>query len=128
MGKFVLYLAALVFIGYGLACWVSPEIAANAAGLTMTSGDAAAEIGAMYGGLQTGFGVMCLCAARQHAYYRAGLWALLLGIGFLAMARVYSALTVDGELGAYTYGAIAFESVITALAALALRARPAPAQ
>lgn len=123
MDKLVLYLAGATFTAYGLACLVSPGIAAGAAGLSMQNADAVAEIGAMYGGFQTGFGLFCLLAARQPGYRRAGLWALLLGIGLLAVGRSYYAVVAAGELSAYTYGAIAFESVITLLAALGLRRR-----
>ena len=83
MAKFVLYLAGATFTAYGLACLLSPGIAAGAAGLSMQNADAIAEVGAMYGGFQTGFGVFCLFAAWQPEYRRAGLWALLLGIGLL---------------------------------------------
>lgn len=121
MARFVLYLAGATFTAYGLACLLSPGIAAGAAGLSMQNADAIAEVGAMYGGFQTGFGVFCLFAAWQPEYRRAGLWALLLGIGLLAVGRSYHAITASGDLSAYTYGAIAFESLITLLAALGLR-------
>lgn len=123
MDKFVLYLAGATFTAYGLACLVSPGIAADAASLSMRNADAVAEVGAMYGGFQTGFGLFCLLAAWQPDYRRAGLWALLLGIGLLAVGRSLHAIVASGELSAYTYGAIAFESVITLLAALGLRRR-----
>ena len=121
MARFVLYLAGATFTAYGLACLLSPGIAASAAGLSRQNADAIAEVGAMYGGFQTGFGVFCLFAAWQPEYRRAGLWALLLGIGLLAVGRSYHAITASGDLSAYTYGAIAFESLITLLAALGLR-------
>jgi len=123
MGKFVLYLAGATFTAYGLTCLFKPDIAAAAASLSMQNSDAVAEVGAMYGGFQTGFGLFCLLAAWKPVYRRAGLWALLLGIGLLAAGRSYHAITASGDLSAYTLGAIAFESVITLLAALALRRR-----
>ncbi|MFN2327382.1 MAG: DUF4345 family protein [Chromatocurvus sp.] len=123
MGKFVLYLAGATFTAYGLTCLFKPDIAAAAASLSMQNSDAVAEVGAMYGGFQTGFGLFCLLAAWKPEYRRAGLWALLLGIGLLAAGRSYHAITASGDLSAYTLGAIAFESVITLLAALALRRR-----
>ena len=39
MGKILLYVAGLIFTGYGLACLVNPEIATAAAGLATTNGD-----------------------------------------------------------------------------------------
>ena len=121
IGKIVLYLAGATFTAYGLACLISPDIAAGAASITMRNGDAIAEIGAMYGGFQTGFGLFCLLAAWQSEYRRAGLWALLLGIGLLALGRTYHALVTSAGLSAYTYGAIAFEVFIAVLAAIGLR-------
>lgn len=128
IGKIVLYLAGATFTAYGLACLISPDIAAGAAGLSMQSGDAVAEIGAMYGGFQTGFGLFCLLAAWQAPYRRAGLWALLLGIGLLALGRSYHALMTSAELSAYTWGAIAFEVFIALLAALGLRQKSSQAR
>jgi len=120
MGKILLYIAGLIFAGYGLATLVNPEIAAKAAGLAATSGDGMVEIGAMYGGFQTGFGLFCLLCARRAAYTSAGLWALLLGIGLLTVGRSYHAVIAVDPLTAYSYGAIAFESLVTVLAAVAL--------
>ena len=54
LGKIILWISAVMFIGYGVACFFSPALPAGYAGLTITSGDAFSEMGAMYGGLQTG--------------------------------------------------------------------------
>ena len=121
LGKFVLWLSAIMFIGYGLACLVSPTLPAGYAGLILSNGDAVAEMGAMYGGLQTGFGAFCLLGALREAYYRPALVLLLLCIGGLALARCFWAFTTDGAVGGYTYGAMAFEYTTALLAALALR-------
>ena len=123
MDRFILYLSGATFIAYGLACLISPGIAAGAAGLSMQGADAVAEIGAMYGGFQTGFGLFCLLGAWRAPYRRAALWALVLGIGLLAIGRSVHAILASGDLSAYTYGAIAFESLVTLLAGLALYRR-----
>ena len=120
-GKFILWLSAIVFIAYGLACLVSPALPAEYAGLQFISADALPEIGAMYGGLQTGFGLFCLLGALKADYYRPALVLLLLGIGGLALARCFWAFSVPGEVGAYTYGAMAFEYFVAIMAAIALR-------
>jgi hypothetical protein len=121
LGKFVLWLSAIVFIAFGLACLFSPTLPASYAGLEFVTGDALPEIGAMYGGLQTAFGVFCLLGATKADYYRPALMLLLLCIGGLALSRCYWALTGGTEVGAYTYGAMAYEYFTAILAALALR-------
>ncbi|MFT5275156.1 MAG: hypothetical protein ACI9SX_001517 [Pseudoalteromonas tetraodonis] len=120
LGKIILGVSALAFTGYGLVCLGSPDIPAAFAGLQMTSGDAFAEVGAMYGGLQTGFGLFCLLALLKPDYYRAGLMILVLVIGALALARLFSfAMTADA-VTAYTYVALGYEFATAILAATAL--------
>jgi hypothetical protein len=121
LGKAILSISAFAFIGYGLACLFSPELPASYAGLAMTTGDAYAEIGAMYGGLQTGFGIFCLLGALRTDFYRPALASLLLLVGGLAVARLYSTVIGSEPVAFYTYGAIAFESVTAVLAGVALR-------
>ena len=121
LGKIILWISAITFTAYGLACLFSPELPAGYAGLVMTNGDAYAEIGAMYGGLQTGFGLFCLLAALKSEYRRAGLVLLVMCIGSLAVARLYSTLTGDETPAGYTWGALAYESVTAIVAAIALR-------
>lgn len=121
LGKFVLWLSAIVFIGYGLACLFSPALPAGLAGLVIGNGDALAEMGAMYGGLQTGFGAFCLLGALRADYYRPALLLLLLCIGGVALARCFWAFSTDELISGYTYGALVFEYSIAILAAVALR-------
>jgi len=121
LGKFVLWLSAVVFIAYGLACLISPALPAALAGLEFASGDALPEIGAMYGGLQTGFGIFCLLGALKTDFYRPALVLLLVCIGGLALARCFWAFTSADEIGAYTWGSMAYEYTTAILAAIALR-------
>ena len=121
LGKIVLWVSAVVFIGYGVACLISPALPAGYAGLDMTSGDAFAEIGAMYGGLQTGFGLFCLLGALNRTYYRPALMLLVIAIGLLASGRLYSTVIGEGTVGGYTWGAMAYEFGTAILAAVALR-------
>jgi hypothetical protein len=121
LGKAILWVSALVFSSYGLMCLLSPELPAKYAGLDITNGDAYAEMGAMYGGLQLGFGLFCLLGALRKDLLRPALTALLLMIGGLALSRLsLTAISVDPVSG-YTYGALAFEWALAVLAALALR-------
>lgn len=121
LGKAVLWFAALVFIAYGLACLYSPALPAGYAGLAMTNGDAHAEMRAMYGGLQFGFGVFCLLGALRPDFLRPALASIVLLLGGLALARLYSTVTGVDTVTGYTHGALIFEFSIAVLAALALR-------
>ncbi len=119
--KSLLSVSGLIFIAYGVACFINPELPAALSGLTIDSGDGFAELGAMYGGLQFGVGVFCLMCAVIPVYTRAGLLLLLLGIGCLALARLVSAWDADWMVGGYTWGALVFELLVAGLAALALK-------
>ena len=122
MTRAFLTFVALVFIGYGIACALDPDLPARLAGLEILSGDGYAEMGAMYGGLQTGVGVFCLLAAIRARLTESALLLLVIGIGFLAALRGASALRSDELLTAYTWSALAFETFVTAAsAALLLR-------
>lgn len=117
MNRIFLTLVALIFIGYGVACAIDPDLPARLAGLQILSGDGYAEMGAMYGGLQTGVGLFCLFAAVRREHERSALLLLVLGIGFLAALRGASALRAEDVISAYTWGALAFETFVTAASA-----------
>tara|TARA_R110002072_G_scaffold284396_5_gene448754 strand:- start:97122 stop:97535 length:414 start_codon:yes stop_codon:yes gene_type:complete len=121
LGKLVLGFSALVFISYGVVSFISPAIPAGFAGIVMSNGDAFAEIGSMYGGLQTGIGVFCLLAAVKQEYYRGGLAVLVIGVGALAIARLVSALVTPDPLTSYTWGALIYELATVLVAGIALR-------
>ena len=121
LGRIVLWISAAMFTAYGIACLISPALPAGYAGLAMTNGDAFAEIGAMYGGLQTGFGLFCALGAVRAAFYRPALTLLVLCIGLLAVGRLVSALVGEGAVGGYTWGAMTYEFATAILAAIALR-------
>jgi hypothetical protein len=121
LGKIILWISAVIFISYGLMCLFSPQLPAGYAGLAITNGDAFAEIGAMYGGLQTGFGLFCLLGAVKAELYRPALTLLVLVIGSLALGRLYSTLVNGEAVGIYTYGAMAYEFTTAIVAGIALR-------
>lgn len=121
LGKAILWISGVVFTAYGLVCLFAPGLPAEYAGLAITSGDAYAEIGGMYGGLQAGFGVFCLLGATRASFYRSALTALVLLVGGLALARLFSTVTGANPVGSYTYGAMIFEFGTAVLAAVALR-------
>ncbi len=109
IGKGILGFSSLLFISYGLACFYDPSIAASNAGLVMEGSSAFAEIGAMYGGLQMGFGLFCLIAVINSNYYRAGILALFIVIGFVGVTRLISQIIGSDEWTSYTVGALIYE-------------------
>lgn len=121
LGKVVLWFTAVMFIAYGTVCFFSPELPANYAGLILSNGDAYAEVGAMYGGLQLGFGLFCALAATRREYYSAGLLLIAISIGLLAFGRLYSTLSGGNDVGLYTYGALFYEWATAILAGVAWR-------
>jgi hypothetical protein len=120
MTRSFLIFVALVFIGYGVACVIDPVLPARLAGLDIQNGDAYAEMSGMYGGLQTGVGLFCLLAAFRPQLQSGALLLLVLGIGFLAASRALGALRSEDMLSSYTWGALAFETFVTAAAAALL--------
>jgi hypothetical protein len=121
LGKTILWVSALSFAGYGLMCLFDPNLPANYAGLTVISGDGYSELGAMYGGLQTGYGIFCLLGALRKDMYRPALMSIALLLGGLALGRLYSTVTGAAAVGTYTYGAMPFEFGLAILAVIALR-------
>lgn len=121
LGKIILWVSTLAFVSYGVMCLIDPTLPAEMAGLAILSGDGLAELGAMYGGLQTAYGVFCLLGAVRADLYRPALTSLVLMMGGLAIARLYTAVMLDGGLGGYTYGALAFEFSIAILSFIALK-------
>lgn len=117
----MLWVSAVALIGYGLVSLVWPDIPAGYAGLSMTNGNAVAEVGAMYGGLQIGLGLFCLLGAIRATLYRPALGLLVMCLAALALSRLAWTLTGPEPVGAYTYGAMAVEFVTAAFAALALK-------
>lgn len=121
LGKILLWVSAIGFAGYGIACLLDPGLPTGYAGLAMLNGDGRAEVGAMYGGLQTGFGVFCLLGALRGELFRPALLALLVMVGGLALGRAALTLAGGEPVGSYTYGALVYEFATAVLAGVALR-------
>jgi hypothetical protein len=121
LGKLVLWVSTIAFVSYGVACLVSPTLPAEFAGLGMLNGNGYAEVGAMYGGLQTGFGLFCLLAALKSEFYRSGLVALVMVIGALAIGRLVSTFAAPEGLTFYTWGALGYEFATAIIAGIALQ-------
>jgi hypothetical protein len=121
MARIFLGLLAATFIGYGLACLVSPSIVADTTGLLLPTGTATAEVRAMYGGLQIGVGLLALVALLREALRAPVLLCLGVMLFGLASGRLVG-LVVDSDAGTYNYAAFLFES-LSAAASFALLSR-----
>jgi len=134
--RVLLVIAGAVFLGFGIASWMNPELPADTAGLFIGNQDGLAEITATYGGLQASLGAVMLASALIKSYLKPGLWLMVICIGSLGAAR---ATVAFGELGSqvvigggslavnmppgftsYTWIAIGFEVAMALLAAIAL--------
>lgn len=98
----------IVFLPYGVFCFIDPGFLAGAAGVTGSTPTGVAEIRAMYGGLQAGFGVLLIVAARDPRLTLAGLAAVAFVIPSLAVTRLLG-VAIGGGLSGYTIGALVFE-------------------
>ena len=116
LSKAVLGISGLIFTLYGLACLFQPDLLTQYAGLAFISGDAAIEVSAMYGGLQTGFGLLCLLGAAQADYTRFALLAMVFAIGGIAVGRALGLLISPEVPGDYTWGALVYETITVILA------------
>lgn len=117
--RIVLGLAGLSFAGYGVACLVDPDVAANYIGMQLGNVSTTVEVIAMYGGLQIGVGVAFLaCIAPPRV--AGGLRLLALLVGSLAVARGIG-IALHGTGGSYNAGAVAFELFFVVLAVVALQ-------
>ena len=123
MTRAFLVAVGLIFAAYGAACAIDPALPARLAGLAITNGDGYAELAAMYGGLQSGVGLFLVIAAFRPALTHAALLLLVVGIGLLAVLRGAGALRAEDPVTAYTWGALAFETLVTAIAAALLNRR-----
>lgn len=108
MTRVFLGLSGLVWVPYGIFCFLQPSFLDGAAGLAANTPTGTTELRAMYGGLQAGIGVMLLVALRDARFVIPGLAAIAYLTGGLAVAR-FGGLLLDGSVSTYTIGAIVFE-------------------
>ncbi len=121
--RVVLGLSALVWLPYGIFCFLQPGFLEGSAGIAAYSPTGTIEIQAMYGGLQAAIGGLCVAALWRTELVRPALVTLAFLAAGLFAARL-TATAVEGSLDAYTGFALGFE-LATAAAALWLLRRAA---
>lgn len=123
--RWVLTVSGFAMLAFGVLLALDPTNWLARAGVTVGA-DAVTriEIGAFYGGIEVGIGLLLILAAAQRAYLRAGLWLLLAthaGIGLTRVALMLASSTTTPFL----LGAAAYELLFAALALTALTIRTA---
>lgn len=118
-------LSALLWLPYGIYCFLVPTSLADAAGVAFQSPTGSTELRAMYGGLQTALGALAGLAALRSRLVRPALVALAFLAAGLASARALG-LALDGGFSSYTAMGLGFEIATVAVAATLLSREPRP--
>jgi hypothetical protein len=118
-------LVGTTFLGFGIAFLLVPERMAEVVELEARTSRPLIEIRAMYGGFEVGLGVFFLVAIARTRWIRAALAAQILGLGGLAVGRIYgmAATSADRlmvlfaglEIAGVVLGIVAFRAAKTAL-------------
>ena len=108
---------------YGLYCFLRPGFLDAFAGVAATSTTGTVELRAMYGGLQTAFGVLALLGALRPALTHAALLTTAFLCAGLGSFRLLGAIAAS-EVSSYTGQGLLFELGATALAVFLLRRQP----
>lgn len=116
---FVLVLAALGFLGFGLWLLVDPVGGLAGVGIAGTTAAGVVELRAFYGGLEVGFGLFLLICSARPDWRVPGLWLVLLVNLGIGLTRLYG-IGDSGEFNNFFAAALAWEFGFSAMAAVAL--------
>jgi hypothetical protein len=113
---------AIVWLPYGLYCFLDPGALRSLAGVVASTPTAMTELRAMYGGLQSAIGALALVATVRPHLERPALVMLAALLAGLAAARLVG-LVLDGSWSSYTAMGLVFEigGSLTAIALLRRR-------
>ena len=118
--RIFLGIMVLVWLPYGIYCFIEPGFLAGTAGVTFSNPTGSTELRAMYGGLQVGIGALALAALLSAELVRPALLALAFLCGGLGVARITGAV-VDGGWSFYTGMGMGFEFVTLGVSMALLR-------
>ena len=123
-GRAVLGIVGIIFVPFGVWALVDPVAVAGLTQVNLPTPTALADGRAVYGGLTLGLGSYFLPCAVRPELVRAGLWAVLLTVGFPFLGRL-AGIAADGAGSSETFRTLASEFTTAGLAAVALvRSRP----
>jgi hypothetical protein len=107
--------SALLWLPYGIYCFLDPGFLTEAAGVTTVSTTGSIELRAMYGGLQIAIGALAAAALFRPTLARPALVAIAFLTAGLFSARLLGALLAP-EFSSYTLMGLSFEIVSCGLA------------
>ena len=120
LSVWLLVLAGLGFLAFGLWLAVDPIGGLAAVGIAAVNAAGQIELRAFYGGLEIGLGIFLLLCAARPDWRRPGLWSVLLGNGGIGLARLL-AIAASGVFTPFFAYALVWELGFAGLAGLALR-------
>jgi hypothetical protein len=120
-----LVFSVLVWLPYGIYCFLVPGGLADYAGVVGETATGSTELRAMYGGLEAAIGVFALAALLRPALTSPFVLASAFLCSGLLLARL-SGVALDGGVSGYTAGAVLFELVASTWAITLARAAPSP--
>jgi hypothetical protein len=116
--RILLGLTGVAFAGYGVYCAYDLDMIVRLTGIAFRAPSAAVESRAMYGGLQTGLGLLFLNSAVNPRMTAYGLVAMVFVMGGLAVGRAIG-ISTDG-IDDYNQGALIYEATSAVLAGVAI--------
>ena len=102
---------AIIFLPYGIFCFLKPAMLSEAAGVSAVSSTGTTELRAMYGGLQAAVGVLAIVAFFNSLLVDAFLVALITVSAGLLIGRT-AGLIMDRGYTGYTGMALGFETLL----------------
>ncbi len=115
MAKALLWFNGLIFLAFGVVSILNPGFPTGLSGVEMSGGDATLEIRAQYGGIFLAIAIFSLYGAVKEVMQVPAIFMLLLVYAGLASGRPVGLVLDPGPVGNYTYGALTFELVFTAI-------------
>jgi hypothetical protein len=118
--SWILMLAGIGFIGFGVAYAAWPTRMAGLTDLAPTSPTALADFTATYGGFQIGFGIFLLACTRDDRWVEPGLWAVIASLAGFAVLRGLVMLLHGGRVRRSVWFGLGLELAGLALSTWAL--------
>ncbi|MED5431144.1 MAG: DUF4345 family protein [Pseudomonadota bacterium] len=124
MQAILVRVVAVVFLAYGTVFLFWPEtFLLRQLGEVPIMPSAMIDVRATYGGLSLGLAGLLFKLAAQPTTVRAGVWAVILALGGMAVGRCYG-LIVDGSANGFMYLYLALEILAVAVSFVVLALRP----